>query len=93
MKIFQFIHDDGEMDFVSANRTTEAIFLLCVSQTIDIDEITETEIKEIPQKHWDDFYLTPPEIGELPIMNTMEGTTFNEWMLENNEPGYIAGTS
>lgn len=88
MKIYRFTHEDGELDFVAANRITEAIHQLYISKQVEIHELTETEVDKISSKKWDSLYIN--EDGKT--LDTLDGKTFSDWMLENNEPGYIAGT-
>jgi preprotein translocase subunit Sec63 len=87
MKIFEFTSPNGMIDFVAGNRVLEATCVLCCYESIDIDELDTTEVRELPKKEWDDHY-----IGEYQEYSTMEGQTFTEWMKNREEPSYITGT-
>lgn len=86
MKIFQFTSPNGFTDFVAARRVLEATFILCCHDSVGIDDLDTTEVREVPKKEWDDHY-----IGENYEYSTMEGQTFTEWMKDKDEPIYITG--
>ncbi|AGO49625.1 hypothetical protein Phi13:2_gp015 [Cellulophaga phage phi13:2] len=92
MRIFKFIHEDGEMDIVAAETELLATILLCEEQNIDISELRDSNVKEIKKCKWDEIYLADEEGSKFPTINNMDGKTLKDLIAEIDYGQYIAGT-
>lgn len=92
MRIFKFTHDDGEIDIVAATKILEAASILCTINDIDITDIETSDVEEIKKSEWDDIYFSKEDGQEFALITTLDGKTLLDWISENDNPGYIAGT-
>lgn len=90
MKIFQINWHDGEKSWIAAKSNIQALQVYTDITLMELSEFEDNdEIIELDRGKWADHHITDGDEDDIGNDNY---TTFEEWMLENDEPDIIAET-
>jgi hypothetical protein len=80
LKIFEIELEDGNKEYIKASTLVEAIIIYLDLMEIELEDIIESEIKEIPEEEWSGYLID-------------DNMSFKDYMENNDEELTIFATT